>query len=176
MIIGYYTVEDRNNPDIIETEGPFKCTRPDAWLGHGYYFWDTRIQLAHDWGRNFSRRGYVICSGEIADDPTLLWNLDGIIAHQEEFEAAVDMMVEANIIKNHDNTTVGKVITFLKERNILQYKAIRAADENKDTYFLKFNSAKQEKMRLRQRVQICLLEKTSVLLRDFKIVYPDKYC
>lgn len=32
----YQTVEDRDNPDNIEAEGPFKCTRKDAWLGEYY--------------------------------------------------------------------------------------------------------------------------------------------
>ena len=43
MLTGYHTVEDRDNPDEIEADGPFKCTRGDAWLGPGYYFWDSKI-------------------------------------------------------------------------------------------------------------------------------------
>lgn len=46
----YQTVEDRNNPSEIETEGPFLCVRNNAWLGRGYYFWDTFVELAHWWG------------------------------------------------------------------------------------------------------------------------------
>lgn len=42
----YQTVEDRNNPDDVEQHGPFLCTNKMAWLGHGYYFWDTFINLA----------------------------------------------------------------------------------------------------------------------------------
>lgn len=29
----YQTVEDRNNPLEIESEGPFLCVRNNAWLG-----------------------------------------------------------------------------------------------------------------------------------------------
>ena len=40
-IIGYHTLEDRGNPKEILESGPKQCFRADAWLGHGYYFWDT---------------------------------------------------------------------------------------------------------------------------------------
>ena len=46
----YQTVEDRGNPDYVEQHGPFICTNKNAWLGEGYYFWDTIIELAHWWG------------------------------------------------------------------------------------------------------------------------------
>ena len=179
MIIGYHTVEDRGNPDHIEFAGPFLCDREDAWLGHGYYFWDTRIELAHFWGEvNFKRRGYVICEGAIVDDPTILWDLDGRTAHQEEFIKAMDMMIDAGIFSNYDETTSSEVITFLKQQGILTYRAIRAADEDRGTYFVNFkpiSAAKQAKMRLRQRVQICLLEKNELTLQTFSIIFPDNY-
>lgn len=179
MIVGYHTVEDRNNPDVILLEGPFRCEREDAWLGHGYYFWDTRISLAHFWGEvNFRWRGYVVCEALINDDPAILWDLDGKIAHQEEFIAALDMMIDAGVITRDGDATANDVITFLKRQNLMTYKAIRAADEDKDTYFLRFkprSEPKQAQMRLRQRVQICLLEKSEITLQDFSIIYPEKY-
>ncbi|MCC6279564.1 MAG: hypothetical protein IT262_03125 [Saprospiraceae bacterium] len=179
MLTGYHTVEDRNNPDVILLEGPFRCEREDAWLGHGYYFWDTRIELAHFWGElNFNRRGHVICRGIINDDPGILWDLDGRIAHQEEFIAAIDMMIDAGIISRDEDATVNEIITFLKKRDILTYKAIRAADEDNDTYFIRFKprkAPKQAKMRLRQRVQICLIEKNNLTLQEFLIIFPEKY-
>lgn len=33
----YQTVEDRDNPDYVLENGPFKCIS-NAWLGDGYYF------------------------------------------------------------------------------------------------------------------------------------------
>ena len=180
MINGFHTVEDRNNPDYIELEGPFLCEREDAWLGHGYYFWDTRIELAHHWGRgvNYKRTGYVICLGLINDDPRILWDLDGRVSHQEEFVQAMDLMIEAGIFTNSDESKVSTIITFLKDQGMLSYYAIRAADENRDTHFIRFKTStepKQAKMRLRQRVQICLLEKNELTLHDFSIVFPEKY-
>ena len=57
----YQTVEDRNNPSEIETEGPFLCVRNNAWLGRGYYFWDTFVELAHWWGNTIYQGKYVVC-------------------------------------------------------------------------------------------------------------------
>ena len=34
----YQTLENRNNPDKIEEQGPFLCSHKNAWLGKGYYF------------------------------------------------------------------------------------------------------------------------------------------
>ena len=46
MIIKVYqTLEDRNNIEYIETNGPFKCERPDACLGHGYMMLSKRVQV-----------------------------------------------------------------------------------------------------------------------------------
>lgn len=47
----FQAVKDLDNPDEIEQNGPFKCRREDAWLGEGYYFWDSFVELAHWWGR-----------------------------------------------------------------------------------------------------------------------------
>ena len=41
----FQTLEDRNNPDEVESQGPFICTN-NPWLGKGYYFWDTFLDLA----------------------------------------------------------------------------------------------------------------------------------
>lgn len=179
MIKGYHTIEDRNNPHVIETSGPFKCTRNDAWLGHGYYFWDFRLDLAHFWGeQNFRKQGYVICEAEINDDHSIMWDIDGRTEHQEEFIQALDLMIENGIINTHSDARVSEVIQYLQKIQALTYKAIRAADEDRDTYFLRFKPEKAPKpanLRLRQRVQICLLEKSDVTLSSFRIIHPPKY-
>jgi len=58
----YQTLEDRNNPDVVENQGPFLCNRKDVWLGIGYYFWDSFIENAHWWGKEGARyKNYFIC-------------------------------------------------------------------------------------------------------------------
>ncbi len=56
----YQTVSDRDNADYIEDNAPFRCERKDAWLGEGYYFWDTLIKNAHWWGEIAYNNEYVI--------------------------------------------------------------------------------------------------------------------
>ena len=46
----YQTLEDRDNPDEIETNGSYRCRSSNAWLGIGYYFWDSNAQWANEWG------------------------------------------------------------------------------------------------------------------------------
>lgn len=58
----YQTLEDKDNDEEIERHGPYFCSvyeidgspkkgSKEPWLGGGYYFWDTRINDAHWWGR-----------------------------------------------------------------------------------------------------------------------------
>ena len=51
----YQTVEDRGNPDYVEQHGPFICTNKNAWLGEGYYFWDTNRVFTTDYYSIFYR-------------------------------------------------------------------------------------------------------------------------
>ena len=48
IVTGYYTLENKDNFDEIEVDGPFDCTHKGAWLGTGSYFWDTNIDWAHE--------------------------------------------------------------------------------------------------------------------------------
>ena len=57
----YQTVDDKRNTKYVLENAPFKCTRHDAWLGEGYYFWDTFINCAHWWGKNSYGDKYMVC-------------------------------------------------------------------------------------------------------------------
>ncbi|MBK9689303.1 MAG: hypothetical protein IPO65_16695 [Saprospiraceae bacterium] len=59
----YQTLENRGNQDYVENNGPFLCSRNNAWLGNGYYFWDSFIENAHWWGWKVKKftNGYFIC-------------------------------------------------------------------------------------------------------------------
>lgn len=47
----FQTVKDLDNVDQLEQQGPIFCDSNSAWLGHGYYFWDSEIDLAHWCGK-----------------------------------------------------------------------------------------------------------------------------
>jgi hypothetical protein len=135
--------------------------------------------LAHFWGQvNFAKHGYVICQASIDDAHDVLWNIDGRTEHQEEFINAWNMLLSDGFIKNPNDVIVSDVIMYLQEKGLIPYLAIRAADEDRDTCFMQFmpkNKQKPAQMRLKQRVQICLIEKSDITLRDFKIIYPNHY-
>ncbi len=52
IVTAYHTIENRGNLDYVLDNAPFICTREDAWLGNGYYFWDTNVAWAKKWGRD----------------------------------------------------------------------------------------------------------------------------
>lgn len=60
----YQTVANKNKQDI-EKNAPFQCTRSDAWLGKGYYFWDTFIEVAKQWGECAYKNNYIICKTQV---------------------------------------------------------------------------------------------------------------
>lgn len=188
MLTGYHTVEDRNNPDVILLEGPFRCEREDAWLGYGYYFWDTKIEWAREWGKNNCLRkkdpwkdGYVICQALIVNDPDIMFDLVGNVSHQEEFEQVIKLL-EADESYVDAQPLVSEILAFMQEKGMFTYKSIRAADNNNKVIEINFRPPRiQERpqnrpyMRIGQRVQICVVEKSNLTLQEFSIIFPEKY-
>jgi len=182
MLTGYHTIEDRGNPDEIESEGPFLCKREDAWLGNGYYFWDTKFEWAHQWGEKaYKTKGYVICRADLEDAPSVMYDLFGNVAHQEEFEEMIELL-KADRSYSRAKPLVSEILAFLQRQNLFPYRGIRAADNYNKVIEVDFRPPRSAKkpenrpyMRVGQRVQICLIEKSNLTLRNFTIVYPEKY-
>ena len=61
----YHTQEKRE----AKLYAPICCYRDDAWLGHGFYFWDDELD-AHEWGKSSKKKTgrYEIYEGEIESD------------------------------------------------------------------------------------------------------------
>jgi hypothetical protein len=176
IVTAYQTLEDKDNVDEIETEGPFKCTRSDAWLGHGFYFWDTNMKWAIAWGENsYTRRGkgYVIGRCEI-DLANSCFDLHGNVAHQQELKETIEVLKSSGKLKSGHRLILGGILEFLKNEGLFQYKSIRIGDNN-DPLKVHFNERKGEFMVINQRVQICVVERMGVILHPFSIVYPEKY-
>jgi hypothetical protein len=72
----YQTLENRGNLDFIENNGPFICKRNNAWLGTGYYFWESFIENAHWWGKECNNypNGYVICKAIYTENEEKCFN------------------------------------------------------------------------------------------------------
>lgn len=96
----YQTVEDRGNPDYVEQHGPFICTNKNAWLGEGYYFWDTIIELAHWWGNLcYKDSGYIISQSACDDKLEKVFDLVGRPEHLTEMKRCSEIITEKGTIK-----------------------------------------------------------------------------
>lgn len=178
----YQTLEDRENPDKIEAEGPFICRSTGAWLGDGYYFWDTHIELGHWWGKtNYSVRGYVVCRAFAILDNSC-WDLHGNGNHRLQFENVCKQMVDEGIAKP-ESLLVPNVIAFLKKKKF-PFKAIRAlgmgsisSNQTEDSivYRIKFKENKYSYLDLHPPVQLCLIEKKALSIKEYLIVFPQNY-
>ena len=178
----YQTVEDRNNPDYIESNAPFLCDRKDAWLGAGYYFWDTFLENAHWWGKTvYKENGYVVLMFTCDFDAEKCFDLHGNLQHLKDFREIAEEFKKQNLLDRR--ATVAMVIELLKRETDFgeKFEAIRVYghySQKSDTIlkiFFSKNRLHKQYLELTPAVQLCLFEKTSLNLRDGEIVYPTRY-
>jgi hypothetical protein len=175
----YHTVEDRDNPDDIESNAPFICKRKNAWLGEGYYFWDTLIENAHWWGQSQYKGNYVIVEYHCDSYTTSgkCFDLHGNMEHLRDFNATVEFLKS----KGLQTTTVAKVIEYLKGKTDFAsvFEAIRAyghfSKSNNNITSIPFETEKKHYLELTPAVQICLFRKNSLNLSTGKIIHPSHY-
>ncbi|MDD4698439.1 MAG: hypothetical protein PHR52_13000 [Fermentimonas sp.] len=175
----FHTIEDRDNPDQIESHAPFKCIRNDAWLGDGYYFWDTFIENAHWWGKKVKPGGYVILEYQCDSNSNKLFDLQGNMNHVSQFKEIVELLRKQRLL--NEKTTVPWVIEYLKKKTDFAtiYEAIRIYGHYSKSYSttvkMLFSKNKSHYLELTPAVQLCLFDKKSLNLSIGKIVYPPKY-
>lgn len=179
----YQTLQDRDNPDYIENNAPFKCKKKNAWLSIGYYFWDTFIENAHWWGKFSYNNSYVICEFKCNFNSHKCFDLVGETEHMLEFENAIKFLKNKKLVNN--DTTVSRIISFLRKSIGFEYEAIRAygvnsisnkKEENKNYIFqIPFVKNGYQYLDYKPLIQICILKKNGLNLREGRIVYPDKY-
>jgi hypothetical protein len=182
----YQTLEDQENADYIEDHGPFPCKRGSAWLGNGYYFWDFHIELAHWWGEKaYAKNGHIVCEGKCVINSENCWDLHNEGEHRQEFIDTLDYMVRSKIVSDPNTVTVAQVIMYIRRKGFFNHDGIRVLgvnsagrtdDFSKVGARLLFNRKKNAYYDLFPAIQICLLNKTSCSLRDYVIVWPEKYC
>ena len=177
----YQTVEDRENPDYVEQHGPFICTNKNAWLGEGYYFWDTIIELAHWWGNLcYKDSGYIICQSACDDKLEKVFDLVGRPEHLIEMKRCSEIITK----KWHKSTVyVPEIIAYLKQftQFSTRYKAIRAnplstlPNSYSQSFLFKFNNRNKAFIDVCPAIQFCFFDK-SLFTEDYLIVYPEMYC
>lgn len=178
----YQTLENRDNPEEIENEGPFPCDRLDAWLGTGYYFWDSHIELAHWWGiKNPKIEEYIICSALVTKSEKLFDLLEG--AFRKQLTEAARMILEDGLATIED-LIVPDIIDYLYEEGVFNdYEAIRAygvdslSEEKSPDSVLRFKFSYKTiaYLDMLPPIQLCLFKRKSLSLRNYKVVFPDYY-
>lgn len=178
----YQTLEDRGNPDNVELNGPFKCNRKDAWLGFGYYFWESFIENAHWWGQeciNFNG-GYIICQAEYDQIDELCFNLVDNPEHLKMLDDSIDLLQKKELIDSE--TTFSRLIAYLKEElGIFNFEAIRANPVNSRSLksnfsnLVKFKKGAPQYIDMYPTIQICFYKKDSLNLRNYRVIFPNEY-
>lgn len=175
----YQTLENRENPDEIESDGPFPCNRNDAWLGPGYYFWDTFIELGHWWGKKSYNGNYMVCEAICNDDSNQFFDLaGGNMEHLKEFKEYAQIL-----LKQYPNFTVSKIIEHMKRYSgAFFYAAIRVyavgssnCDEILSNNRVKFVLKYPSYLDMTPSIQVCIIDKKKINLRNYLIVYPEEY-
>lgn len=178
----YQTVEDRNNPDEVESFGPFICNQ-NPWLGEGYYFWDTFIDMAHWWGWQGYQGSYMICQASCEDNSEKIFDLLGETEHLQEVRVYKEFLEKKNPGKK---ITVPFIIQHMRKHSgNFDYCAIRASavdTVNKDIQNIKlmknrviFNSRNDAYLDLTPPIQLCIIDKRKIGLKNYKVIYPEGY-
>jgi len=180
----FQTLEDRDNPEYIESNGPFDCNWPNTWLGSGYYFWDTFVKNAHWWGSvryNVRDKNYVICQAECSFDEDTCFDLAGNTKHLMFFSEVVDFMEEKGLLDRKKHT-VSRVINYLRDNIDFKYEAIRvygvnSISQRQQDYLsqMKFEKNKSQYLDFNPPFQFCIFKKTGLKLKNYKIIFPDHY-
>lgn len=177
MKVLYQTLMDRDNIDYVEKHGPFLCNAKNAWLGNGYYYWDTFIEYAKWWGKTrYSREGFIICESKVdfrrvnvldLDDPEVLMDIFDI---ENEWYA-----------RRKERPKVPQIIEFLKNNTSFNYQAIRARVQGATNdffltnYKMNFIPHHSAYLDLMPQIQVCILDKKIIGEDNFHIVYPPEY-
>jgi len=123
----YQTLEDRGNYDDVEKYGPYICHHKNAWLGSGYYFWESFIENAHWWGIEGAayKNGYLICESKFELNDEKCFNLIDNPDHIRAFNTIRDTMKQKGLYID-GKTTVARIVNQIKEViKIFHYEAIR---------------------------------------------------
>lgn len=179
----YQTLEDKGNVDEIEEHGPYLATGNTNWLGNGYYFWDTHIELAKWWGKiRYSVDGHIICKANAIMDEGC-WDLHGNGIHRMELHALCSTIVNAGY-QTKEKLYLSKVIEFLKREGGFKYDSIRVLGVNSmsevdnSLYVWKIPFVSKHSNRyldLIPPIQLCLVKKNSLSLKNYSVVYPVHY-
>ena len=179
----YQTLQDRGNIKEILDDAPYLCNWENTWLGKGFYFWDTFIDIAHWWGKIRYKKNYIICRFICEYDISKCFDLVGETDHMIDFSKAIDFLKQKKLVD--ENTTVSRVISFMRNSGSFNYEAIRVFGINsidntkclnrRFVYRIMFEKDKIQYLDYKPAIQICIFEKTGLNLSKASIEFPAEY-
>ncbi|MCB0476730.1 MAG: hypothetical protein KDC84_01105 [Crocinitomicaceae bacterium] len=187
----YQTLKDKGNPEVIEENGPIKCTSEDAWLGDGYYLWHGFEPLAHWWGKYRLRMPYMVGTAKINFyEECSCYDLHANFNHIEDFwgvktEWEKQLKKLATMKgKPYKEPTIAKIINFMKSKDIFKYDSIRINGVNS----MHENNEYSRKVKVSEKdcdehkhvdalpqIQICMYKIDALDFREFRIIYPPSH-
>lgn len=187
----YQTLRYRNNNEFVLTNGPFKCEKDNAWLGHGYYFWEDSLRPAKYWGKKFHDDNYIICRGFCDINEDNCFYLVGCVKHNEFLEEALRQIQDMGELTS--GITIPHVIDFLVKNGQFPFYASRAQtdksfsrdqyltedDFNEDLMFndeaIPFNKKlTAPKVNLHIVIQLCVYDLEKVGFTGFELVHENR--
>jgi hypothetical protein len=180
----YQTLRYLDNNDVVLCEGPYKCTKDDAWLGHGYYFWEDSMRPAKYWGKKFHDNKYIICKGTCKIDETNCFDLVGSVKHDEFLHETIKHLIEMEELTS--NVSIPHVIDYLQKIGQFPFFASRAetSDAFDSTYYLTEDDFKEDivfnakfskvKVRLNKVIQLCIYDLEKVNFKMIDIVFENR--
>lgn len=175
----YQTLKGSGSREMIESNGPFECTRSDAWLGCGCYFWETFIEYAHWWGEKSHEGSYIICQTDLSIPKDSLYDLEDS-----------DTLQEFRKIKSElEKTYPGKelklsfVLEYCKRIKVIEHKAIRArfigafneSAKKNDGHYIKPEGPYNARLDTMPQIQVCIIDRSCVRKDkdNYKVIHPQ---
>lgn len=174
----YQTLANRHNPSEIEKHGPYKCTnKKRSWLGVGYYFGDTFIELAHWWG-NFGgchNGNYIICESIRPYDEEVVFDLHDNVNHINDFKGYY-----YELLKTGEYTVSGALEHLKRHTNFCdKYIAIRIRGDHSTSSIpnskVPFILRRKPFYNLVPPIQICYFNCPDISKWDYRVIYPEEY-
>ena len=181
MSVLYQTLEDRDNVDYVEANGPFPGDQRDRWLGEGYYYWDSFIDAAHYWGYvSYECKGkdYIIAKSEVNIPQDKLLNLlepEQIVMFTKWIDSYARTFPnsEATVerVLNHAETIMGSRFPYIaikaEFKNCFKYREYQER-------IYPYHGSKAY-IDLKPPVQVCIRDKSIIGADNFKVIYPLEY-
>ena len=107
----YHTIRKERVVTASLQMAPFRCVK-DPWLGNGYYFWDSFIDLAKWWGEVHYGGNYIVTETTAIFNDDAVFDLVGNTDHMRFFAQYADIL-EKDL---KCEATVAQVIEHLKQK------------------------------------------------------------